>query len=411
MKHIFTLLITLAMAACVSAQTPAAGEFGLSKKNAGAGYTLVPGPSTADSFWYFDASGVLQNAPLSSYIRSLLDDADATVARATLGVSIGSDVQAYSADLALAAQSSPGANLVFGTDGSGVKGWQAGGSGAPTTATYITQTANGTLSNEQALSALSTGLMQVTTTTGVVSSVTTSAGISGLLSDETGSGALAFATSPVFTTRITLPNAAAPSTTTVGQMALDNNALAASRGAVQIHDGTANTFLVGTSAAPSTTGHVPIYMGSGVVTYGKVGFVESYQQSNGGSQSLTNSEVDLDPSGGVFPFIMEDVAVAGRKMLVMVTVTLKFNAVTFSSSDSVTLSVKTGGGTGVTTFNYQPGDLTLYSSPPIQLQIPVVFTVGSGTLSLKVTGGMSNPAGSGSIDVVNIDSIVLIHSL
>lgn len=46
------------------------------------------------------------------------------------------------------------------------------GSGAPTDATYLTQTANGTLTNEQALSSLSTGLMKVTTGIGVVSSIT-----------------------------------------------------------------------------------------------------------------------------------------------------------------------------------------------------------------------------------------------
>src|SRR3990167_3788399 len=46
----------------------------------------------------------------------------------------------------------------------------AGGSGgAPTGATYITQTPNATLSAEQALSALGTGLMSSTTVTGVVS--------------------------------------------------------------------------------------------------------------------------------------------------------------------------------------------------------------------------------------------------
>jgi hypothetical protein len=44
------------------------------------------------------------------------------------------------------------------------------GGGAPTDATYITQTANGTLSAEQALSSLSTGLLKVTTGTGVLSS-------------------------------------------------------------------------------------------------------------------------------------------------------------------------------------------------------------------------------------------------
>lgn len=46
-----------------------------------------------------------------------------------------------------------------------------GGGGAPTDATYITQTPNTGLSDEQALSLLATGIVQVTTGTGVLSSV------------------------------------------------------------------------------------------------------------------------------------------------------------------------------------------------------------------------------------------------
>jgi hypothetical protein len=46
----------------------------------------------------------------------------------------------------------------------------SGGGGAPVDATYITQTATATLTNEQALSSLSSGFMKVTTGTGVVSS-------------------------------------------------------------------------------------------------------------------------------------------------------------------------------------------------------------------------------------------------
>jgi hypothetical protein len=46
------------------------------------------------------------------------------------------------------------------------------GSGAPTDATYITQTANGTLSAEQALGALATGILKNTTITGVLSIAT-----------------------------------------------------------------------------------------------------------------------------------------------------------------------------------------------------------------------------------------------
>jgi hypothetical protein len=47
-----------------------------------------------------------------------------------------------------------------------------GGSGAPSTATYITQTADGGLSAEQAMGALGTGLVKNTTTTGVQSIAT-----------------------------------------------------------------------------------------------------------------------------------------------------------------------------------------------------------------------------------------------
>ena len=76
---------------------------------------------------------------------------------------------------------------------------------APASATFITQTPSSSLSNEQALSSLATGLMQVTTTTGVVSSVTTSAGVSALISDETGTGFLVFSGSPALTGSPTAP--------------------------------------------------------------------------------------------------------------------------------------------------------------------------------------------------------------
>ena len=81
------------------------------------------------------------------------------------------------------------------------------GTGAPTDATYITQTANGTLSAEQALSTLASGIMRVATTTGAITSLTTSADIAANLSDETGTGLLVFATNPVLTT----PNLGTPS--------------------------------------------------------------------------------------------------------------------------------------------------------------------------------------------------------
>jgi len=83
----------------------------------------------------------------------------------------------------------------------------SGTAGAPTDATYITQTTNATLSAEQALDALSTGILRVNTADGVLTSLTDSSGISDNISDETGSGALCFATSPTFTTSIIMGSA------------------------------------------------------------------------------------------------------------------------------------------------------------------------------------------------------------
>lgn len=78
---------------------------------------------------------------------------------------------------------------------------------APVGSKYIVQTADSTLTGEQSLGALSTGLLlnTVTGSTGVLSSITNSSGLASAISDETGTGVLVFGTSPSFTTQITAP--------------------------------------------------------------------------------------------------------------------------------------------------------------------------------------------------------------
>lgn len=87
-------------------------------------------------------------------------------------------------------------------------GGVCGGTGAPTDATYVTQTSNATLSAEQALDALASGIMRIDTAAGVITSLTDSSGISDNISDETGTGVMCFATAPTFTTSITVTSGA-----------------------------------------------------------------------------------------------------------------------------------------------------------------------------------------------------------
>lgn len=82
------------------------------------------------------------------------DIAAATGDNAAVRVAVGPNDYVLTADSAQAA---------------GVKWAPAAGSGAPADATYITQTANGTLSNEQAMGSLATGIVKNATTTGVQS--------------------------------------------------------------------------------------------------------------------------------------------------------------------------------------------------------------------------------------------------
>lgn len=164
------------------------------------------------------------------------------------------------------------------------------GGGAPADATYLTQTANGSLSAEQALSTLATGLMQVTTKTGAVTSVTTSAGIAGLLSDETGSGLLMFDTAPTFATSLSASDSAAIRTHT-------ENASTLLFQAYDVNDAEYTTFMTLTAGnAPSLS--IPILNGN-TALYGnlEVAAGQFFQQWYPGG-NVTEATTAIDWANG-----------------------------------------------------------------------------------------------------------------
>lgn len=182
-----------------------------------------------------------------------------------------------------------------------------------------------------------------------------------------GSGTLQVNTTPDFgaLTSFEVPNGAAPTTDAFGEIAGDNDSWAASRGAPQWFDGTANVYLVGTLATDvPTNGQVPKWQTGGTILW--------EDDASGGTPSLDSV---TDPA-------------AAKTFTHDVAETLAFvNAGSFGAINAFQFRQDTGNPTAGTLFDLRAADAQV-----------TVLRAGDGTNGITLSqAGALTAEGTGAI--------------
>lgn len=252
----------------------------------------------------------------------------------------------------------------------------------PLTPTFITKTPSSLLSNEQALSGFSTGVLSVTTGTGDLTSFSDSAGLRGALSDETGTGALVFATSPSLVT----PSLGVATATSINGMIISSGT-----GTLDIADG--KTLAVSNTLTLEGTDAATVDFAAG----GTVGYASDTlaQFANTTSSELAGIITNETGSGALAfatspTFVTPNIGVATATSVNGLTVSSTTGTLTMTNGKTLSVAnTLSFSGTDSASVNFGAGGTVPYTSGTL--------AQFSNTTSLQLNGIISDNTGSGAL--------------